>query len=82
MTEKPAKPVARKPTSSRKPSTRRRKPDQGEISKRAYFIYLEQGGCDPPGNWLRAERELAIASRPARRWCWSRLAAAVARVDS
>ena len=35
MTEKRAKPVASKPTSSRKPNTRRRKPDQGEISKRA-----------------------------------------------
>ena len=38
MTEKPAKPVASKPTSSGKPSTRRRKPDHGEIGKRACFI--------------------------------------------
>ena len=33
MTEKPAKPAPSKPTSSRKPSARRRKPDQDEISK-------------------------------------------------
>ena len=61
MTEKPAKPATSKPTSSRKPKTRRRKPDQGEISKRAYFIHLEDGGSDQLGNWLRAERELMTA---------------------
>jgi hypothetical protein len=71
MTEKLAKPAASKPaaskpaasrpTSSRKPNTRRRKADQGEISKRAYFIHLEEGGCDQLGNWLRAERELTTA---------------------
>jgi hypothetical protein len=60
MTEKPAKPAAGKPASSRKPKTRR-KPDQGEISKRAYFIHLEEGGSDQLGNWLRAERELTTA---------------------
>jgi hypothetical protein len=55
MTEKPAKPAAAsKPTSSRKP-------DQGEISKHAHFIHLEEGGCDELGNWLRAERELTAA---------------------
>ena len=43
MTEKPA---PSKPTSSRKPSARRRKPDQDEISKRAYFIHVEEGGSD------------------------------------
>jgi hypothetical protein len=59
--KKPAKPAARKPSSSRKPSTRRREPDQGEISTRAYFIHLEEGGCDELGNWLRAERELTSA---------------------
>jgi hypothetical protein len=58
MTEKPAKPAASKPTRSRRPSTRRRKPDQDEISTRAYFIHLEEGGSDQLGNWLRAEREL------------------------
>ena len=35
--------------------------DQGEISKRAYFIHLEEGGSDQLGNWLRAERELMTA---------------------
>jgi len=50
MSEKPAKPAVSKPTSSRKPKTRRRKPGQGEISRRAYFIHLEEGGCDQLGN--------------------------------
>jgi hypothetical protein len=35
-----------------------RYPNQGEISKCAYFIHLEEGRCDELGNWLRAEREL------------------------
>ena len=61
MSEKPAKPAASKPTSSRKPTTTRRKLDQGEISKRAYFIHLDEGGSDQLGNWLRAERELMTA---------------------
>jgi hypothetical protein len=30
-----------------------------EISERAYFISLEEGGGDEVENWLRAERELA-----------------------
>ena len=61
MTEKSAKPATNKPTSSRKPKTRPRKPNQGEISKRAYFIHLEEGESDELGNWLRAERELTTA---------------------
>ena len=61
MTEKPAKPAPSKPTISRKPSARRRKPDQDEISKRAYFIHVEEGGSDQLRNWLRAERELTTA---------------------
>jgi Protein of unknown function (DUF2934) len=64
MTEKPAKaakPAASKPAGSRKPETTRRKPDQDEISTRAYFIHLEQGGGDQLANWLRAERELTAA---------------------
>ena len=64
MTEKPAKavkPAASKPAGSRKPKTTRRKPDQDEISTRAYFIHLEQGDSDQLANWLRAERELAAA---------------------
>jgi len=32
-----------------------------EISERAYFISLEEGGGDEVANWLRAERELATA---------------------
>ncbi len=61
MTQKPAKLAPSKPASSRKPSTRRRKPDRDQISKRAYFIHLEEGGSDQLGNWLRAERELTTA---------------------
>jgi Protein of unknown function (DUF2934) len=65
MTEKSARPATSKrtskPTRSRKPKTAPRKPDQSEISTRAYFIHLEEGGCDELGNWLRAERELTAA---------------------
>jgi hypothetical protein len=61
MTEKPAKPAASKPAGSGKPKTRRRKPDQDEISTRAYFIHLEEGGGNQLANWLRAERELTAA---------------------
>lgn len=60
MTKNPAKP-ANKRVSSPKPRTKRHKPDHGEISKRAYFIHLEEGGCDQLENWLRAERELTAA---------------------
>jgi hypothetical protein len=60
MTEKPANP-AKKRVSARKPRTTRRKPSPGEISERAYFIHIEEGGCDELGNWLRAERELTAA---------------------
>ena len=55
MTEKPperAKPAASKPAVSGKPRTRRHKPDQDEISMRAYFIHLEEGGGDQLANWL------------------------------
>jgi hypothetical protein len=61
MTEKPAKPATSKPASSRKPKTMRRQPNQAEISKRANFIHVEEGGCDQLRNWLRAERELTTA---------------------
>ena len=61
MSQKPTKRAASKPTSSRKPTTRLHKLDQGEISMRAYFIHLEEGGSDQLGNWLRAERELMTA---------------------
>ena len=62
MSEKPAKSAASKPAGSRKPkTTRRRKPDQDEISTRAYFIHLEEGGSNQLANWQRAERELRTA---------------------
>jgi len=64
MTEKPAKP-ARRRTRVTKPKVvampERYEPTHDEISQRAYFIALEQGGADEVGNWLRAERELAAA---------------------
>jgi hypothetical protein len=60
MTEKPAKPAAKRVT-SRKPKTKPQKPDHREISERAYFIHLERGGSDEFQNWLRAERELTPA---------------------
>ena len=59
MTEKPARP-ARKRTTSPRPKTKRRQPEHHEISERAYYIYLDEGGQDEVGNWLRAERELII----------------------
>lgn len=59
--KQPTKPATKKPTSPRKPKTRLRKPNQGEISERAYFIHLEEGESDELRNWLRAERELTTA---------------------
>jgi hypothetical protein len=61
MTEKPAKPAAKRVTSRKPRRTTPQKPDQREISERAYFIHLEQGGSDEFQNWLRAERELTPA---------------------
>jgi hypothetical protein len=69
MTEKLAKP-ARRRTRLTKPKVAVtaparhmaiQVPTHAEISERAYFIALEQGGADELGNWLRAERELAAA---------------------
>ena len=57
---KPAK-SADKPTASHKRTTRRGKPSHDVIAERAYFIHLEEGGCDERENWLRAERELTTA---------------------
>ena len=54
-------PAPRKRTTATKPRTRRRKPTHGEISERAYFIYLSEAGSDDFENWLRAERELLAA---------------------
>ncbi len=36
-------------------------PSHAEISERAYFIHLEEGGRDELSNWLRAETELTAA---------------------
>ena len=62
MTEKPVKPVRRR-TRVTKPKAVAEggEPTHAEISERAYFIALEQGGGDEVTNWLRAERELATA---------------------
>jgi hypothetical protein len=51
--DKPIK-AADKPTASRTPS-------HDEIAERAYFIHLEEGGCNELENWLRAESELTTA---------------------
>jgi hypothetical protein len=64
MTEKPTKPAAKRATTrrpARRTKTQARKPDHHEISARAYFIHLEEGGSDELRNWLRAERELTTA---------------------
>jgi hypothetical protein len=60
MTEKPVKPITRRLRPA-KPKAKRRNPSHEEISERAYFIHLEEGGRDELGNWLRAERELTAA---------------------
>jgi hypothetical protein len=67
MRDKPAKP-ADKPNSSRRPQARRREPYHGDVSKRAYFLHLEEGEHDALGNWLRgarAENGLTTVS-----WSW------------
>ena len=60
MTDKSAKPAAKR-TTLRKPRARRRKPSHDEISLRAYFISLEVPESDELRNWLRAEQELKAA---------------------
>ena len=40
----------------------RHSPSHDEISERAYFVSLEEGGGDEVANSLRAERELATAA--------------------
>jgi len=60
MTEKTSKPTVRR-TRARKPKAEPRRPTQGEIAERAYFLYLEESGTDELGNWLRAEAELTAA---------------------
>ncbi len=60
MPVKLAKPTNKR-QSSPKPRRKRRAPDHAEISKRAYFIHLEEGTHDELENWLHAERELTAA---------------------
>jgi diacylglycerol O-acyltransferase len=55
-----AKRVARSASPSA-PRANTRSASYDEISERAYFISLEEGGGDEVANWLRAERELATA---------------------
>ena len=50
---------AARPASPSAPRANRRSPSYDEISERAYFISLEDGGGDEVANWLRAEGELA-----------------------
>ncbi len=68
MTEKAATPVKKQRVRTTKPTAtaKRRSPtrvevSEREISERAYYIYLEEGGTDEFANWLRAERELLAA---------------------
>jgi hypothetical protein len=60
VTEKPRKPLAKRPR-LRKPKPEQRTPTHGEIAERAYFIHLEEPESSELGNWLRAERELSPA---------------------
>lgn len=62
MTEKPAKTVKRRFRQTKpKPAPVRHDPSHDEISQRAYFLHLEEGGRDEVSNWLRAESELTAA---------------------
>ena len=62
MAEKPAKqPVRKRASTSRAKTVKRRQPSHLQISERAYYIHLDEGGRDELGNWLRAERELTAA---------------------
>jgi len=54
-----AKPGAQ-PSDPSAPRTSGHPPTYNEISQRAYFISLEEGG-DEVANWLRAEGELTMA---------------------
>jgi hypothetical protein len=48
----------------RKPAVRRKKksvPTPEQIAARAYFLHLEDASAGEFDNWLRAERELAVA---------------------
>lgn len=60
MPEKTAKPATRRLRVA-KPKRRPVRPSHAEISERAYFIHVVEGGRDELENWLRAERELSAA---------------------
>ncbi len=60
MTEKPTKPGNRRIRIA-KPKKNPRQPSHDEISERAYFIHLTEGGEDQLEDWLRAERQLTAA---------------------
>jgi hypothetical protein len=55
------KPVAKRTVTRRKKKTEETIVLTWEhVAERAYYISLDEGG-DPNENWLRAERELAVA---------------------
>lgn len=55
------KPVAKRTVTRRKKKTEETIVLTWEhVAERAYYISLDEGG-DPTDNWLRAERELAVA---------------------
>jgi hypothetical protein len=51
---------AKESTKGRAPR-QRRVPTQEAIAKRAYELYLVQGGGDPVSHWLEAERDLSAS---------------------
>ena len=61
------RPAKRTTTKTKAPASKttktrsRRAPTREAIAKRAYELYLAQGGGDDVANWLQAERELAGA---------------------
>lgn len=56
------KPVAKRTVTRRKKKTEETIVLTWEhVAERAYYIHLESGSVDPVENWLRAERELAVA---------------------
>jgi hypothetical protein len=55
------KPVAKRTVTRRKKKTEETIVLTWEhVAERAYYISIDEGG-DPVDNWLRAERELAVA---------------------
>jgi hypothetical protein len=61
VAQTPAKPARKRAPSSQKNAKAKRTVEHEEIAKRAYFIYVDEGRTDQVSNWLRAERELAVA---------------------